>query len=228
MKNLIRSNNKIFKLVVSLISLLIILCVVFCVSKIPNMTSEKIPTLEINKINNTQENTINLEEKTKEVFIAKRNKEIEDLTSIEDEMMKFIKFKGICCRYEESTGIKEDTSEKLRNIFTLEEIYLMQRVIETECYQTDFMSKVNVASVILNRLDNYKFADTVKEIVTLPYQFAYGRKYISYDTVLALEYAVYYGDTTNGALFFHSLDKTNTFNNYNYIFTDDAGHHFYG
>ena len=56
---------------------------------------------------------------------------------------------------------------------------------------------------------------------------AYGRKNITEDTIWAVMYAFEIEDTTEGALFFHSNNKTNTFNGANYIFTDSCGHHFY-
>lgn len=229
MKNLIREiNNKSFKVYVVFISALAISLVLFVSYRILLIKSVDVQDIQIKNTQKKEIVEVIKKEKTKDDYILEREKEIENLRFIENEMIKFIKFKGICFRYEETSGIKEDVSERIRNIFTLDEIYLMQRTIETECYQSDFMSKVNVASVILNRFKSDKFPNDIKEIITLPYQFAYGRKYVSYDTILALEYASYFGDTTNGALFFHSMEKTDKFNNYDYIFTDDAGHHFYG
>ena len=102
----------------------------------------------------------------------------------------------------------------------------MQRCIETETFEQSFDSKVNVASVILNRIECGEFGDSVNDIIT-PGQFAYGRKNISEDTVLALEYAYMIGDTTNGSLYFHSMSYRPRFSGASYVFTDDAGHHFY-
>ena len=102
----------------------------------------------------------------------------------------------------------------------------MQRCIETETFEADFDSKVNVASVILNRIESDEFANEVSEIIVKG-QFAFGRENISENTVLALEYAFMIGDTTDGALYFHSNPKTETFNGAEFIFTDTAGHHFY-
>lgn len=113
------------------------------------------------------------------------------------------------------------------DIYSEDGIYLMQRVIETEAFGQDFDSKVNVASVILNRIEgDNSFGNTVMEVVK-PGQFCYGRKQISEDTILALEYAFEIEDTTNGCLYFHSNPKTETFSGAVYVFTDSAGHHFY-
>ena len=89
------------------------------------------------------------------------------------------------------------------------------------------MSKVNVANVIFNRVISEEFDDSITEVVTKPNQFAYGRNNISESTILAVEYAFLNEDTTDGALFFHSNSKTDTFNKAEYVFTDDCGHHFY-
>ena len=120
-----------------------------------------------------------------------------------------------------------DPPETIYDYFTEDEIRLICRVVETETYDQDFMSKVNVANVVLNRYYSDKFGETITEIVTSPYQFAYGRKNITEDTIWAVMYAFEIEDTTEGALFFHSNSKTNTFNGANYIFTDSCGHHFY-
>lgn len=227
MNKLFKNKPTIICVIVSIISIIIILSVVLIVLKVIKTETVKIDDIVVTKIeNNTQttEETI----PTTQDYILMRQEEIDNLKLINDEMIRFIKYKGICFRYENTTGIEDDVLNKLHSTFTLDEIYLMQRVIETECYQCDFMSKVNVASVLLNRVENGNFGNNIEEIITNKNQFAYGRRYIAYDTILALEYASYYGDSTNGALYFHSNEKTNRFSGKSHIFTDDAGHHFYG
>ena len=146
----------------------------------------------------------------------------EKLSSIEDNEEWFIDYKDLIEEYSEWV----DPPETIYDYYTEDEIYLMQRCIETETFEADFDSKVNVASVILNRIESDEFANEVSEIIVKG-QFAFGRENISEDTVLALEYAFMIGDTTNGALYFHSNPKTETFNGAEFIFTDTAGHHFY-
>lgn len=146
----------------------------------------------------------------------------EELSSIEDNEEWFIAYKDLIEEYSEWV----DPPETIYDYYTEDEIYLMQRCIETETFEADFDSKVNVASVILNRIESDEFANEVSEIIVKG-QFAFGRENISEDTVLALEYAFMIGDTTNGALYFHSKPKTETFNGAEFIFTDTAGHHFY-
>lgn len=146
----------------------------------------------------------------------------EELSSIEDNEEWFIAYKDLIEEYSEWV----DPPETIYNYYTEDEVYLMQRCIETETFEADFDSKVNVASVILNRIESDEFANEVSEIIVKG-QFAFGRENISENTVLALEYAFMIGDTTDGALYFHSNPKTVTFNGAEFIFTDDAGHHFY-
>lgn len=124
--------------------------------------------------------------------------------------------------------LKEDNELALQDIYSEDEIYLMYRVIETETYGADVSSKTNVACVLLNRINHptNRFGDSVNDVIMSPNQFAYFRKNISDSTIQALENAFKY-DTTQGSLFFHSGKKTKNFNGATYIFTDDAGHHFY-
>ena len=146
----------------------------------------------------------------------------EELSSIEDNEEWFVAYKDLIEEYSEWV----DPPETIYDYYTEDEIYLMQRCIETETFEADFDSKVNVASVILNRIESDEFANEVSEIIVKG-QFAFGRENISEDTVLALEYVFMIGDTTDGALYFHSNPKTETFNGAEFIFTDTAGHHFY-
>ena len=146
----------------------------------------------------------------------------EELKSITNKKEWFIAYKNLINEYSEWV----DPPESIYDIFTDDEIYLMQRCIETETYEQNFESKINVASVILNRINSEEFSNNVHNVI-IPGQFAFGRDKINEDTKLALEYAFMIGDSTNGALYFHSNSKTSTFNGASYMFTDDAGHHFY-
>ena len=118
--------------------------------------------------------------------------------------------------------------------FTEDEVRLICRAVETETYDQDFDSKVNVACVIFNRIESGKFGDTITEVITNPYQFAYGRKNITESTILAVMYAYEIEDTTNGCIAFRSgekpevwyINKTKT-KYWTRQFIDDAGHGFY-
>lgn len=158
-----------------------------------------------------------------EIAIHEMQEKMKKIESIEDKKEWFIEYKKIIYEYIELI----DPPETIYDYYSEEEINLICRVVETETYQCDFESKVNVANVILNRIDDEKFGGTVKEVVTSTNQFVYERKIISEDTILAVEYAFLNEDTTQGALYFNSNNKTETFCGREWIFQDEAGHNFY-
>lgn len=158
-----------------------------------------------------------------EIVIQEMQEKMSEIESIEDNKEWFLAYKDIVFEYAELI----DPPETVFDYFTEYEVNLICRVVETETYQCDFDSKVNVANVVLNRIESGDFGDTVEEVITTECQFAYGRNVITEDTILAVMYAFEMIDTTNGALFFHSNEKTDTFCGRDYIFSDDAVHHFY-
>lgn len=150
--------------------------------------------------------------------------ELDEIESIGDTMEWYIAYKDIVAKYSDVL----DPPESIYDAYTEDEIYLMCRVIETEVYQAPFDAKVNVANVILNRINSGDFGESVTEVCTAPGQFVYGRKIISDDTILALEYAFQIVDTTKGAVYFHSNKVAQSvWNNAYYVMTDEVGHHFY-
>ena len=120
-----------------------------------------------------------------------------------------------------------DAPETVYDVFTSDEIYLIQRAVETEVFQCSFDAKVNVASVIFNRIEDGRFGNTVHEIITRPGQFAWHRTKISESTILAVEYAYEIGDTTDGCIAFRSDRKPEKWGKWVYRFSDSAVHHFY-
>lgn len=110
---------------------------------------------------------------------------------------------------------------------TDDDIYWIQRVVETETYGADVMSKSHVASVVLNRIGAGSWGDSAQEVVTSPNQFVYFRTTISQSTIDAVNYVLENGDTAQGALYFHSGGYTATFCGRSCIFGDDVGHYFY-
>ena len=135
----------------------------------------------------------------------------------------YLGYKQLICEYEEYL----DFNEAVYDVFTDDEIYLIQRCVETEVYQCSFDAKVNVASVIFNRINDGRFGKTVKEVITNPGQFAWHRTKISDSTVLAVEYAFEIGDTTGGCIAFRSDRKPEKWGKWVYRFSDSAVHHFY-
>ena len=111
--------------------------------------------------------------------------------------------------------------------FSESEIYLLQRMVETETGGTDFESKTHVANVAFNRLMTDGYPNTLSGVITAEGQFAYGKTNISESTKLACEYAYLFPDNTQGALAFHSGTIGQTFCGRSLIFVDSAGHGFY-
>ena len=120
-----------------------------------------------------------------------------------------------------------DPCESIYDYFTDEQITMMQKCIETEAFDCSFNAKVNVACVILNRVEHDQFPTDPVEIITGKNQFSYGRNNITEDTILALEYAFMIEDTTNGCIAFRSDSSPDTWNGWTKQFTDESGHTFY-
>lgn len=158
-----------------------------------------------------------------DIAIQEIEEKMSELDSTTDKKEWFLSYKDIVLKY---AGLI-DPPETIFDYFTEDEVRLICRVVETETYQCDFDSRVNVANVVLNRIEDGRFGDTVEEVITTKNQFAYCRGNITEDTILAVMFSFEIKDTTNGALFFHSNEKTNTFNGRNFIFQDNAGHNFY-
>ena len=121
----------------------------------------------------------------------------------------------------------EDQPEHLTDIYSEEELKHLYWCVEIEAHDGDFLSKVNVANVIFNRLADGRYGDSLIEVLTAENQFACRPVDITESTIQACAYAFEMEDTTNGALSFHSNSHRNTFNNQDYLFTDNIGHHFY-
>ena len=158
-----------------------------------------------------------------EIAIQEMQEKMSKIESIEDNKEWFLAYKDIVFEYAEWI----DPPETIYDYFTDNEIYLIQRVVETETYDQDFISKCNVASVIINRFESGKYGDSIESIITAPNQFSYWRKDITENTILAVEYAFQIEDTTNGCIAFRSDNNPNEWYSWHYVYTDKAGHHFY-
>lgn len=122
----------------------------------------------------------------------------------------------------------DDLPETPYDVFTDEQINIMLKCIETETHEASFEAKCNVASVILNRVENDEFPIDPIEIITGENQFAYGRDNIEESTKYALLYSFMIEDTTNGCIAFRSDSSvTKEWNGWTKQFTDESGHTFY-
>lgn len=156
--------------------------------------------------------------------IIEMDKKMMEIDSITETKEWFIAYKTIIEEY----SYILDPPESIYDYFTDEELDMLFSVVQAEIGdEYSFEQKCNVASVILNRINHYKFSDEMFEILTSD-QFEtinngrYTRVNVSEDTILACEYVFMFGDTTNGALFFDSNNALK----YEYIFNDGA-HNFY-
>lgn len=152
------------------------------------------------------------------------NKKIEQIESTDKENW-FREYKNVINDYIQYSEVTFPNT--VYDIYTKEEIDIMLSCIETEVYTGDFESKCNVASVILNRVNSNKFPNNPIDVIIAPHQFAHGRTKISESTILALEYVVIFGDTTDGCVAFRSDKRPNVWYGLEYQFTDKVGHNFY-
>lgn len=157
--------------------------------------------------------------------IEEMNQKMMEIESVTEKKERFIAYKNIIDEY----SCVIEPPKTIYDCFKEDELNMFFMVVQAEIGdEYSFEQKCNVASVILNRIDHYKFSNKMFEILT-PDQFEtinnkrYKNMKISDDTVLACEYVFVFGDTTNGALFF---DSNNTLK-YKFLFNDGA-HNFYG
>lgn len=75
--------------------------------------------------------------------------------------------------YSEETETEEESTAEAAPVFPLpeEDIDLMARVVHAEAGNQSMEGKRLVADVILNRMDDRRFPDTVREIIYAPGQF---------------------------------------------------------
>lgn len=160
------------------------------------------------------------EQEIKEKEFHFKHDEIKQITDKKD---YFLAYKDLVFKYVKWI----DLPKTVFDAYTEEEVRLICKTVETECYQQEFDAKVNVASVIFNRIKSGEFGDTVTEVITNPNQFAYGRDVITEDTILAVQYAYEIEDTTDGCIAFRSGKKPEKWYSWKLIFIDEAGHGFY-
>ena len=119
-----------------------------------------------------------------------------------------------------------DEVEWIDDVYSNEEIYLLERVVETECHGADFDSKTHVAAVVLNRVENERFPTCLSGVIKQPNQFCYSKTNIDDETKLAVEYAFVVETAADDCLWFHSMGKTEKFSGVDYVFSDNC-HNFY-
>lgn len=169
---------------------------------------------------------INESKNNYDTVLREIERKMESLNNIGDKKEWFLEYKSIIEEYGNLFG----PPEKIYDYFSDKELDLLFRVVQAEIgdEQYSFEQKVNVASVIFNRLDHEKFPNSLIDILVADqFETILNGRYLEVnimeDTILACEYAFGIEDTAKGCLFF---DSNNTLN-YKYIFFDGA-HNFYG
>ena len=173
------------------------------------------------------EKAIEIKEKSDivDTFIQEMQTKMEGIEHITDKKEWFLAYKDIVFEYQHIL----DPPETIYDYFTEDELDMFFRVVQAEVGdEYGFIQKANVASVIINRIENERhFGNSILEVLTSD-QFCtvrtgrYKTVEVSETTILACEYAFSIEDTTNGALFFDS----NGVLDYDFMFSDKA-HSFY-
>lgn len=223
--------NRIAKILLSIVIVSLSVLVFILKEHSENIETE-IVTVQVDSIMGNQREIIynilyNEEDEIKSdynVAIEEMNQRMAEIESITDKMEWFIAYKKVIDEY----SYIIDPPENIYDYFTEEEITLICRVVETECYDKDFDSKCNVASVVLNRIrQGGAFGNSVTEVITKKNQFAYGRENITKSTILSIMYVYEVGDTTDGCIAFRNDQCPQEWYGWEYMFTDDIGHNFY-
>ena len=164
-----------------------------------------------------------IKDTTYEIKFLEYQTEMSALSNIEDKEKWFLEYMDICERYKDY--IQMPTT--IYDVLTEEELDRFFCMVQTEIGSGTFDSKVNVADVVWNRMEDPIWPNTILEIIK-PGQFAFSNTKVTESTRLAVEYSFMFPDQTNGALAFHSMGKSERFGGYYYLFTDINGHNFYG
>lgn len=162
-----------------------------------------------------------------EDLINQMNEEVANIPYDFDDMNQkqdwFLAYKEVIAKYP-----KELHMVTIYEAYSKEDLALLYGVVQAEVGdEYSFVEKVNVISVMFNRLNSGKYY-SMREVLTAPNQFASvveGRE-IDEKTILACEYVFLFGDTTNGCMAFRSDIKPSEWFGWTYQFSDDA-HHFY-
>lgn len=217
-----------------IIILLIISLIVILYSSV-NISVEGINT---NKVYSEQKI---IESNIEEIYEVKEIEKIEVKPTLEEELKRVEYINGLNKEEYLKTyiSISESYGVNIMSIIlrymTLEEFEFICRIVEVETSGQPFESKVNVANVIINRMFSNEFPNTILEILLEDGQFSSLRKSktIEYttETSNAIKYAILFGDTTNGSLFFcnpNICDASSFEYNYdNANIIDESGHEFY-
>lgn len=212
--------------VAALILSLLFICVVAFNQVNASQDTNKSENISVDNVEKEETKVDVIEEKTDlEIAQEEYDAELMRLDSMNLSKEEWFKqYKSLTEKYEDILG----RPETIYDNFTQQELDLLFKVVQAEIgSEYSFEQKCNVVSVIYNRLKDYRFGNTINEIL-VGHQFstissgAIYKVTVDEKTILACEYVYQFGDTTSGALFFDSNGRLN----YKFLFNDGA-HNFY-
>lgn len=217
-------NKRIITYIVAFIMSLCFICGVALWQK-PSQEIHNNEKVELDNVNDEDTEEVIIEKTEVEIAQEEYDTKLANLNTANLSKEEWFKqYKLLTEEYGDILGKPETIYDK----YTQSELDLLFRVVQAEIgSEYSFEQKCNVVSVIYNRLSDYRFGNTINEIL-VGHQFstissgAIYKVTVDEKTILACEYVYQFGDTTSGALFF---DSNGTLR-YTFLFNDGA-HNFY-
>ena len=137
----------------------------------------------------------------------------------------------------ELMSIEEE--EDVINTYSEKEMELLYKVVEAECTDQDYDSKVNVMSTIINRINDDRFPSTVEKVIYQKSQFScvqdkrIHKVEITQETKDAVNDVIQNGTVHDALYFFNLKDVKSTKikrwinRDLKFLFKDTSGHSFY-
>ena len=231
--------TKVEKLIVGVTFAILVLLVCYCVfsakehrkaETTQETTTEEVTTEKITteKVTVTTTEAITEEVTTEEITTTEKEEIYTEQYSTE-----FVEKSAPVTEEETTAEVASNTDAATETETTTEEEviqcdipWIVYEVVECEVHGGDKESKIHVAHVIRNRVWSDLFPDDYYSVCASPNQFCW-RSDVEQSTIDAVNEAMTIADTTDGALFFHSMDWMSSWSGYEYKFTDNVGHHFY-
>ena len=217
------------------------------VSNEPNVLDEQNASNEPNVSKETWEDVYkeDITKKEKQDEVVEQNKIVNDKVEKDEKDTANSNTDRADAKVVDNSSTKEkETLASVKYVIDLKkkDVEILQRIVEAEATGEDVKGKMLVANVILNRVKDKNFPDTVEEVVFQKsgntYQFSpikdnrYWTVKISEDTITAVDRVMRGEDSSQGALYFSArtrADKNSMKwfdNNLKYLF-QYGGHEFF-
>lgn len=212
-------------------------CIASCMGQEKIVETESVPEMETIENLETAKVTVVEPSMTPEEFeklfyestIARMNKDLDAIEKYKEsnKYQWFKSYKQIASNYSNIL----DPPETIYDVFSKEELDLLFRVVHAEIGdEWSFEQKVNVASVIFNRVESDYFGDSLTTVL-IPSQFATisngsYHNTPSEKTIAACEYAYEIENTVGDCLYFDSNGALAKYGKLKWEFNDGA-HSFY-